>query len=299
MSEKFTVDYIGIGAAKSGSTWIARCLAEHPQVFLADIKEIEYFNAYTNIKNKKFCKIKNAIIPNKRFKKGINWYKKHFTACKPGMIKGEFCNRYLIDPVAPKAIKDTFPDVKLIVVLRNPIDRTYSHYLMRKNFFKYETRSFEDAINEQPLYTERGMYYTQLKRYLKYFKREQLLILFLEDIKKNPEQEINKLFTFLHVKTDVKLSLMGKRANPARVAKSSSLLRSMDKFVRLMTTMRLSFIVTFFKKIKINRIITRFNASPALDPPMNPETRIRLAQIFESENRKLSELVNRDFSHWK
>ena len=105
----FKVDFMGIGAQKGGTTWIAKCLSEHPDICMSEPKEILYFNKFSSFSNK--CPINNY------HKKTFSWYRKHFLHCKKGQINGEFSAEYFYDKEAPRLIRKYFPDIKLIVLL--------------------------------------------------------------------------------------------------------------------------------------------------------------------------------------
>ena len=114
------VDFIGIGAERSGTTWVSNCLNDHPEICFSKQKEIFFFNKL----DRHFLKLENL-----RYKRGINWYKGFFNHCAPGAIKGEFTPTYLFCPYAPRRIKSYFPNVKIVVCLRDPVERAFSQYL--------------------------------------------------------------------------------------------------------------------------------------------------------------------------
>ena len=147
------IDFVGVGAQRSGTSWIYACLYEHPEI-CAPMKEIHFFS-------------------RPRYEKGIAWYLAHFAKCKEGTKKGEYSTSYLYSPVAAERIHKDFPEVKLVVSLRNPIDRAYSQY---RNAIKAgevsKGMTFEDFIEKDKSALEQGQYYTELMRYLALFDRE-------------------------------------------------------------------------------------------------------------------------------
>jgi len=203
-------DFLIIGAARSGTTSLYEYLTQHPSVIPAVGKEVYFFD--------------------KKFDKGINWYKSFFptkisksrleSKLKRNCITGEATPRYLYHPHTPKRVFDLIPNVKLIVLLRNPIDRTYSHYQMISGSDK-EDLSFEEAIEEEEnriaddmkkmetnenfysvnfyrkSYLTRGIYVDQLKRWFEYFPREQFLILKSEDFYSKTPEVYQQVLDFL------------------------------------------------------------------------------------------------------
>ncbi|NIQ15891.1 MAG: sulfotransferase, partial [Candidatus Dadabacteria bacterium] len=127
-------NYLIIGGQKCGTNSLYAYLANHPNVRPALTKEIRFFDKY--------------------YQRGINWYKVCFpfkfdqNLHKGSIIAGEATERYLEYPHAPKRVREALPHVKLILLLRNPVDRAYSHYSMRFKAGK-EKLSFEDAIDKE------------------------------------------------------------------------------------------------------------------------------------------------------
>jgi len=288
---RFTIDFIGIGAEKCGTTWVADRLKSHPEVCLSEPKEIHYFN-------KKTSYIHGRL--NKNYKKSFAWYKKHFSHCSRDKKIGEFSTFYLYDRRAPKLIKQKFPGVKLIVCLRDPIDRAYSQYQMYKNYFKKENRKFEDVIKEEPEYLEKGLYYKQLKHYLKYFKKSQILILFLEDIKEKPKEQIKKLYEHLELSdTSFVPSESNNRSNPPKSIKSNFVIEMMKLVSNTLIFFNLTKLLHFLKQVGVKRkLVSLFSQSYDYDP-INPSTRKQLLPFFEDDIRRLEKLLNKDLSSWK
>ena len=101
IKQPFSVDFIGVGAEKAGTTWLTRMLNAHPEINLSEPKEIFFFN-----KNNYYDQI-HKINPN--YQKGLEWYAKRFLHCEVGKIKGEFSTSYLWDESAAKRIYKEFP----------------------------------------------------------------------------------------------------------------------------------------------------------------------------------------------
>ncbi|MDJ0555732.1 MAG: tetratricopeptide repeat protein [Microcoleaceae cyanobacterium MO_207.B10] len=192
-------NFIIIGAQKSGTTSLENYIAQHPQVIPAIKKETHFWY--------------------RDFDKGINWYLAHFPPIpkSENFLTGEATPNYLENYRAAERIYNVFPEVKLLVILRNPIDRTFSqyHHWIRLN---WDDRSFEDAVNseleilrknpekpegdknywQQPCnYIGRGIYIEFLKKWLAVFPREQLLILKGEDLYQKPVETMKEVFEFL------------------------------------------------------------------------------------------------------
>jgi len=205
-------DFIIIGAQKCGTTSLFNYLKQHPCIFPTFRKEVHFFDL--------------------EFSKGATWYRTHFPSSlykayirqmrKQDFITGEATPYYLFHPVVPKRISEIIPQVKLIVLLRNPIDRAYSHYYheLRKG---REALSFTDAIEREPerlhgetekmlededyysfnhhrySYRTRGIYVDQLKAWANFFPKEQMLILKSEDFYADPSTSLKQVLEFLNL----------------------------------------------------------------------------------------------------
>jgi hypothetical protein len=163
-------DFVIIGAQKGGTSLLYRLLIRHPLVEPAAMKELRFFN--------------------NNFSEGLSWYGRYFPHRKyiddRKTVSGEATPAYLFDPLVPERMAKTVPDAKLIALLRNPVDRAYSHYQMwvRRGD---EVRSFEEATRQEMAgetdarYLIRGLYAEQLERFSFFAERDQLLILKSED----------------------------------------------------------------------------------------------------------------------
>lgn len=190
------VEFIIIGAQRSGTTSLSLNLAKHPEIY---------------INNNKDPAISEVHFYDLNWKKGIQWYKKQFNY--KYKLVGEKTPSLINLPYTFPLIQSVNPYVKLILVLRNPIYRAYSAWkLNRKN--KTETRTFIDAINHElrhktnipntfytisKKYLQRGLYSNYIKELYRWFPKQNIQILIMEDLSSNVQKEYNKIFRFLNV----------------------------------------------------------------------------------------------------
>lgn len=196
--------FIIIGAQKGGTSSLFYYLKQHSQLNLPNVKEIHFFDL--------------------NFNKGIDWYKQQFPQTSLSVKKtGEASPYYLFHPHVPERVFKCCPSVKLIVMLRNPIDRAYSHYMMqRKKWIEYltfekafkseskwiaketmkllENPAYQSKIHQKRSYFERGKYYTQIKKWLNYFPANQFLFVKSESFFDEPLQELSKVYSFLNIR---------------------------------------------------------------------------------------------------
>lgn len=205
-------NFIIIGAQRCGTTSLYNYLIEHPCVAPSFQKEVHFFD--------------------NNFRKGIAWYRAHFPTLlykyyvekihKRKLITGEASPYYIFHPHAPRRIKKILPHVKLIILLRNPVDRAFSHYHHEVRL-GFETLSFEDAIKKESerlngekekmlqdedyysfnyqhySYLQRGIYIDQIKVWFHLFPRKQILILKSEDFYADPPTTLRQVFRFLNL----------------------------------------------------------------------------------------------------
>ena len=206
-------DFIIIGVQKGGTSSLYSYLIQHPGIIPALDKEVHFFDS-----------------PSNRAK-GLSWYRTYFCtkskkqnlAKKLGYfpLTGEATPSLLFDLHAPKFVAQAIPNVKLIVLLRDPIIRAFSHYYHNRKFEGREPLSFEEAVEQEAnrihdkmefwqnhedyidvsighyAYLQRGFYDEQLNRWLKYFSRDQFCILKSEDFFNFPQNQLDKVISFL------------------------------------------------------------------------------------------------------
>lgn len=250
------IHFIGIGAQKSATSWVYACLYEHPQI-CAPIKEIHFFS-------------------RPRYEEGILWYEAHFDSCREGKMRGEFSTSYLYAPESPERMFAHYPDVKLIAILRNPIDRAYSQY---RNAIKAgeipESMTFDTYRTEEKSVLAQGRYSEQLKRYLHYFKREQMLILIQEDIARDPIGFMKGIYAFLGVDPSFVASMVHDEINVARTPKRIWIERVMHHVAEFLRRHGLHAVVHGIRKWGLPDMVRRVNTK---------EGKVR--QVHESYNRE-------------
>lgn len=194
------------GTQRGGTTFLYDLLLQHPAVYPALVKEVHYFDRH--------------------YANGEAWYRANFSphlaanGSEPAQITGESTPCYLYHPHAPKRVAELVPDARIIILLRNPVQRAYSHYnLMRE--FGIETLSFEDALRAEPeriaedarrlgedenyfgrmrarySYVDRGKYIEQVPRWFDYFPASQILILQSEAMYADPPATARQVAEFL------------------------------------------------------------------------------------------------------
>ena len=271
--------FLGIGAPRSGTTWLHELLQTHPEVYVPKYrKEIHFFN--------------------RNYERGIDWYKKFFPSdaqARKYRVIGEITPFYLYHDECLERILKMPSITKLIVNLRNPVDRTYSHYgiLVRDgNYFG----SFEGCMAQHPVIIQHSFYSERLKKCLHHFQRDQILVLIYEQtiaasISKTKEVIANFL--------DIDVEGFPSTAGMAKVAatgipKAHTAYLFFDKIAWWLKDMHLDCIVSWSKKLGIKRLFGK-----KLPPQMKEETRQYLKELYKPEIRELESLLGTNLDCWK
>lgn len=229
-------NFIGIGAARSGTTWIAEQLSQHPGVWIPSRKELHYWTRdrkytspsflgepslisryfgedYSLDLCKRFCRAIGKSVLDLDLKSltwNLNyflgkpdnaWYSKLFTGHQ-FQLTGEITPAYsLLDEIDISALTHDFPDIKAILILRNPIERAWSTILYhdKRNMISLEdmTQSEIEQYLSKSQITQRSDYLSIIKRWSKHLKKEHLLVVYYDEISSEPAQLYNKLLNFL------------------------------------------------------------------------------------------------------
>ena len=293
------IDFIGVGAPRCGTTWIAECLMEHPEICFPYTKELNFFSKTRANNTKSEYEIS-----------GIEGYYKLFENCDGEKKKGEFSTYYMIDKNAAEIIKKHFPEIKIIIALRNPVDRAFSDYKNVKYIHLKEKDDFETAFFKfdkgLDSYSERGKYYLQLKKYFENFPKKNIKIIILEDVEKNPEKILKELYEFLEVDNLFVPSIINKKSNESKAVEAKTEKKFANWLSKIYRNLEWGFlgrILTGIKrKTKINEILwkkTRESEQKEIEEKLNPGLRERILEYYLDDIKKTEKLLGRKFEEWK
>jgi len=295
-SKDFKIDFIGIGAPRSGTTWLSSVLSEHPEICFSKTKELDFFNA------EHFYWAKNWTQKYKKL--GFKWYESQFSHFKKKQKRGEYSVFYIFDKEAPRMIKEFFPDVKLILSFRNPTEAVYSHYLYHR--LDLDLPDFEKMLTKKHPFLKYGFYSGYLENYYKYFDRNSIMIILYDEIKNNPELLIRKLYRFLDVNDEFTPNCINEVINPVGVKQAIEAKMYFNIRNKIRKKIREGLgRFPFVKKnlVKIDNIMKKIlfktgkRKKVTLEIPLN--IRMKLDKIYREEINKLEKLINRDLLIWK
>ena len=193
-------NFLVVGGRRSGTTSLYKYLKATDGIFMPDEKYITFFR---------------TDDPKRLTEKQ---YLSYYSKVNNEKLIGEVNPTYLDDPTSPILIKEKIPNAKIIILLRNPIDRTFSDYLhnLTKNDFNI---SFDDVIKQEHQILKRGLYYEHVKRYYDNFGKKNVGIWFTNDLKNRREDVLLEIFTFLGINTDLP-TITNKEYNNYAVSKN-------------------------------------------------------------------------------
>ncbi len=260
-------NFLVIGAPRCGTSWLARNLRAHPEIYLPNDKELHYFDRH--------------------YEKGIAWYEKFFINSTEPVV-GEATPAYFYNPVIPELIHQTLPNAKLIVSLRNPVDRAYSHFWYRytDRKIKMKNSSFEEQLIKNPRLIEEGLYSKSLHRYFDIFPKNNILIMHYEEIKTNPGKYMNTVYRFLEVDDKFKPPYLEKVINSSATKSGTISMHSISNKLSKLGFDRISNIIDRVTRREI--------------PLIKKEVRIQLVEKYFLEDiNKLENMIDQNLSYWK
>ena len=271
--------FLGIGAPRAGTTWLNTLLPSHPDVYTPTLRdEINFFDQY--------------------YERGLNWYETLFPPPELAdryQAIGEISPQYLECETCPERIFAALPESKLIVILRHPVSRAYSQYgffVQRRNY----RDSFAAFVADRPRSLERGFYSRYLRRYLRYFDRNQILALVFEEAVIDIFNTKKALADFLGIAVDKFPSSAGSsKVNPSSVPKFQFLYGLVAKTGRQFRRWHLEPVVDFVMRTSLQKILAKGNSLPPLDKELKQD----LSRLYQDEFDELEQCLQIDLRCWR
>jgi len=236
---------------------------------------------------------------NANFDQDISWYLKRFSHAKANQLCGEISPVYLGDHDAPAAIQAKYPDVKLLVSLRNPVDRAFSFYKLHRGNSIIEPMSFEQALEEEFVYVKTGLYGEHLARYLEYFDKDQILLVIFEDLIAEPERELKRIYEFLGVEMPAELDLAKYHTNKTMNMRSTRLHKFAIRFSQWLIGHGFSRVLTWLRNAGAHKFLNKVNTAPVQRESIQESTRLQLKAEFKEDIVKLEKMFELDLGDWK
>jgi len=273
-------NFIGIGASRSGSTWIDKRVRTHPDIYMPTRrKEIHFFDSY--------------------YDRGLEWYQGFFPKEKHAArfeAIGEFSPGYLSHPNTAERIHSDLNTCKFISIHRNPIDRAYSQWKLRVQK-RGEKRSFEEYMGAEEEPFELGLYGKHLRKYFNLFPKERFLILVFERAIKCPKLTLETIGKFLGVNPSLfDIEKASQKLNASFLPRFKRGYHVAFKFKQLLRSNNMDVIVNFGKRLGAEHV---FGRESKKFPTIDEITHNKLYVRFESDIHLFEELSGYELYEWR
>ena len=302
MSVTPTPNFFIVGAPKCATTALNRSLSHHPEVFIPKKKEAHYFGADLRFNHPRISYDGYVAL----FRDAVGY------ACV-----GEASVWYLYSKTAAQEIHDFLPEARIIIMLRNPVDLVYSqhgHYLWNGDEDIHDfaqalaaERDRESGRRIPPgtrfpdglLYRRVGSLAPQVRRYVDAFPGDQIHIMLLDDLKREPGQSYQQVLRFLGVDDSPEHRLL--KVNESRNVRSARVQRALNHPNRALATLREGVRVAVPRRVRDRMVhsVATLNIRTAPRSPMSPELRGELTEFFSDDVLELENVIGRDLSAWR
>jgi Sulfotransferase domain len=266
-------NFLVIGAAKAGTTSLYHYLRAHPQVFMAETKELNFF------------------VETDGWAKGTSWYERQFDGAGAAVAVGEASpnySKYPLFPGVPQRIARLIPEVRLIYLVRHPVERFRSGYLDEVRRGR-QRNPIESTLDSNPGYLAASRYAMQIEQYLEHFPRDQLLVITSEDLKRQRAATMGVVHRFLGV-DDLAPASLGDEFNRTE---GKRMLRPLARRLRDVPAVRAAARLAPGASRRLGtRPLdqTRAEISPAFEE--------RLRALLYDDVRRLRSYLGEDFDGW-
>lgn len=287
-------DFICIGAQKAGTTSLQDLLVQHPSIYLSPQKEIKFFHR------------------DEHYQKGMEWYLNHFNNALPNQLIGDITPDYILYAnTAERIATDLGKDIKIIAILRNPVDRTFSQFNFHRAAKVEKESDFNKIIKNYPpidyenntfinwftpsYYIERSLYYHQLKRYFDIFPKENIHIAIFEELFGNQhEVEMNKLYAFLGLAKPLTQSII--HSHSTRVPKENFTYHFINKLRFLNSVIKT--LIPKKKYLTLREFLLKTITKKPIKIDANYKKKL-FERFFKEDVIKLETLIKKDLSLWQ
>ena len=292
-------NFIIVGAAKCGTTSLYHYLKQHPEVYMSPLKETRYFLFYGERPEAKgrpgaALKVRESVYT-------LEAYHALFQGATTECALGEASPAYLPREFVAKRIHEYDANMKIVVTIRQPVDRAYSHYLWRRTSGIERHPTLEGALAweanlsashwNDPGYLDTGYYARHLQAYYDLFSKEQIKVVLFDNFVRDPVSSCQEIFGFLGVdetfEPDVKKKYFASGTLPNPV-----LQRMWEKSLGLRDLVR-PLLSRRFRRMAFEVVQKR-----TVKERLPPEERAALTELYRTDIEKLEDMLGRDLSHW-
>ncbi|GAB6139454.1 sulfotransferase [Methylosoma difficile] len=289
-------DFLIVGAMKSGTTTLYQYLCGHPDIFMTTPKEPGYFS-------------RDSV-----YQKGKDWYLSLFKDARAGQWLGEASTCYSRWPHfadVPKRIHAFNKDVKLIFIMRHPVERAYSHYGHSLFTDNKHYRSFEEALDAEPEILDASKYMSQINRFLEYFPKEQILLVDFDALISDPDAIMQTVQAFigcnvinLSIASEIKANEAGEASIKRKLTKQIYKIRRLPGISLLVNVL----LPAGSRNQLLHKLVDDLVGSPFGQwlkrrgkkrlSPLNANTRVKLLSDLMEDTKALEVYWGKDLSKW-
>ena len=299
-------NFLVIGAGKSGTTSLYEYLRQHPQIFMSPVKETNFFALEGE-------DISPKHDPDQRFHypwsvTNLSDYQRLFEDAKDSQAIGEISPMYLYSEKAARNIKHHIPDIKLIVILRQPVDRLYSRFMHLTREQRAPSKDFADSLDRSTIWWKRndlvreGFYYSHLSHYFNLFSENQIKIVLYEDFNFNTQLVMHELFEFIGVDPSFEPKV-GTTFNASGVIVN----RRLDRLIgqnsilkKRINSISPGLLKLITQNATLKRLVTRFRNRNLYTPNLDLSLKSKIySEIYQEDVNNLERLLKRNLGHWE
>lgn len=273
-------NFVYVGAPRAGSTWIFEALRAHPQVFVPIAKYVKYFL-------------------DEQYHRGRDWYESHFADAGPQHLAiGEVSTGYLYSETALHRIAQDLPDARILVSVRNPIERDWSAYLHMKRNARVSGSFADEMDGPFRFISEYGRYDRYLPGLLEIFPAERVHVMLYDDLARDPVGFARNLYAFLGVDPAFEYTAAREARYAAREARNPALAKLTKNMANIVRRAGLPNLIGTVKNLPGLQAAFYKPTAQKSTQMLSAEDRARLRAKHEDGIRQLEVLIGRDLSHW-
>jgi hypothetical protein len=284
--------FICVGAGKAGTTWLWDMLRQHPDVFLPEEKELHWFNDIS---------YDGPNVRNPNHAKPLSWYLGFFREAAPGQVCGEISPSYLWSDTAPELIHRFDPGMRILIILRDPVERLFSSYLFGRQVGQIGALSFEEALERFPHLLERAPACASVARYVDLFGADQVHVTLYDDLVADPAGVLRGVQRFIGVAEQVPADV-GSRRNVTGSSRFPRITMALMQGRMALRKHGLEPLVDLGKRVGLVHVFRFFQRQVRpydQKPTVAPETATRLRERFRGDVEGLEGLLGVDLRAWK
>jgi hypothetical protein len=273
------VDFVVAGASKAGTEWLKLCLDKHPKVHIPRGPAPNYFSY--------------------NYDRGDEWYESLFDVPDDTLVVGEKSTSYIIHDDSACRLAKYDSSIDILFVLRDPIERAYSHYKM--NLRKGElTDDVDSELNNKSRLVREGLYYQQVSRFCKYLSKDRINVMFFDDLKENPVNFIKSVYSTIGVENDFVPAVATEKYHVTKSRpKFQNLYNSVVSFMRYLQrkSQLACYGIEWLRRSRVVDLFHRLNRGRSF-PELSPRRREELSEFYQDDVKRLERFTGRNLSHW-